>query len=96
MELTDHVSVQLPGTIHTAVEEINRIGEEQSTDAKGLAVQMDVRDEKGVEEAIGTTVDKFGSLDIVVNNASAINLTSTEKATIKSYDLLHTINARGS
>lgn len=57
---------------------------------------MDVRDEKGVEEAIGATVDKFGSLDIVVNNASAINTTPTEKATVKSYDLMHAINARGS
>lgn len=57
---------------------------------------MDIRDASAVENAIGATVDKFGSLDIVVNNASAINLTPTLHATPKSYDLMHGINARGS
>lgn len=94
--LTDHSlrPVQLPGTIHTAVEEIERIGQEEQTDARGLAIQMDVRDAAAVDDAIGATVDKFGGLDIVVNNASAINLTPTERATVKSYDLMHAINAR--
>ena len=61
---------KLPGTIHSTVEEINRIGEESQSGAKGLAIQLDVRDEKAVEDAIEQTVGKFGGLDYAVNNVS--------------------------
>ncbi|KDN40704.1 NAD(P)-binding protein [Tilletiaria anomala UBC 951] len=86
---------KLPGTIHTAVGEVNAIGEQNGTGARGFAVQLDVRDAGAVENAVESTVDKFGGLDIVVNNASAINLTSTVNATVKSYDLMNGINSRG-
>lgn len=59
---------QLPGTIHTAVEDVNRIGDETGSGAKGLAIQLDVRDAKAVEDAIEQTVGKFGHLDYAVNN----------------------------
>lgn len=63
---------KLPGTIHTAVEEINRIGDETGSGAKGHAIQLDVRDEKAVEDAIEQTVGKFGGLDYAVNNVSIL------------------------
>lgn len=61
---------KLAGTIHSAVEEIDRIGEESGNGAKGLAIQLDVRDEKAVEEAVQRTVGRFGGLDYAVNNVS--------------------------
>jgi citronellol/citronellal dehydrogenase len=61
---------KLPGTIHTAVEEINEIGERTGSGSKGLAIKLDIRDADRVEEAIESTVQKFGGLDIVVNNVS--------------------------
>ena len=80
---------KLPGTIYTAVEEIEKAG------GKGLAIQCDIRDEKSVQEAVDKTVATFGGIDIVVNNASAISLTSTEETPMKKYDLMHAINGRG-
>ncbi len=66
--------LQLPGTIHTAVEEINEIGERNGTGAKGFAIQLDVRDADAVENAINSTADRFGGLDIVVNNVRTADL----------------------
>ncbi|CAO1626992.1 unnamed protein product [Sympodiomycopsis kandeliae] len=86
---------KLPGTIHTAVEEINRIGEETGSGSKGHAIQLDVRDERAVEDAIEQTVGKFGGLDYAVNNASAISLKPTVQSTPKQLDLMLNINARG-
>lgn len=80
---------KLAGTIHTAVEEINAAG------GKGLAVQCDIREEDQVQAAVDKTVEAFGGIDILVNNASAIHLTPTLKTDMKRYDLMNGINARG-
>ncbi len=80
---------KLPGTIFTAAEEIQAAG------GKALAIECDVRDEAQVAAAIERTVGTFGKLDILVNNASAIHLTGTEATPMKRYDLMHSINTRG-
>ncbi|KAF9961216.1 hypothetical protein BGZ70_008343 [Mortierella alpina] len=79
----------LPGTIYTAAEEIEKAG------GKALPIVCDIRDEEQVQNAINQTVDKFGGIDILVNNASAISLTDTQATTVKKYDLMHQINGRG-
>lgn len=80
---------KLPGTIHTAAEEIEDAG------GKALAVKTDIRDEDQVKAAIQQTVDHFGGLDILVNNASAIFLAGTLQIPMKRYDLMHSVNVRG-
>ncbi len=80
---------KLPGTIHSAAEEIERAG------GHALAVAMDVRDEAQVESAVQRAVDRFGHLDVVVNNASAISLTGTVETPMKRFDLMHQVNVRG-
>ncbi|XP_015781438.1 hydroxysteroid dehydrogenase-like protein 2 [Tetranychus urticae] len=80
---------KLPGTIYTAAKEVEEAG------GKCLPLQVDIRYEDQVKDAIEKTVAKFGGLDIVINNASAINLTSTEAVDMKRYDLMHNINTRG-
>ncbi|XP_055524677.1 hydroxysteroid dehydrogenase-like protein 2 isoform X2 [Wyeomyia smithii] len=80
---------KLPGTIYTAAAEIEAAG------GKALPCIVDVRDEDAVRAAIKSAVDKFGGIDIVVNNASAISLTPTEQTDMKRYDLMHNINTRG-
>jgi citronellol/citronellal dehydrogenase len=79
----------LPGTIHTAVEEINAAG------GRGLAIRLDVRDEDSVTRAVEETVNHFGILDILVNNASAIMLSGTLDLPVKRYDLMFNTNTRG-
>jgi citronellol/citronellal dehydrogenase len=86
---TDEPHPKLPGTIHTAAEEIQEAGGE------ALPIVGDIRDEEAVEQAVGQAIEEFGGIDIVVNNASAINLMGTEELEIKSYDLMQTINVRG-
>jgi citronellol/citronellal dehydrogenase len=80
---------KLPGTIHTAA------GEIEATGGRALPVGMDVRDEAQVEAAIAAAVERFGGLDIVVNNASAISLTGTLQTPMKRFDLMHAVNVRG-
>jgi citronellol/citronellal dehydrogenase len=80
---------KLTGTIYTAAEEIERAG------GKALPLAVDVRDESLVREAIARTAQTFGGLDIVVNNASAIQLTPVVDTDMKRFDLMHQINARG-
>ena len=80
---------KLPGTIYTAADEIVAAGGE------ALPVILDVRDETNVREAVEQTVAHFGGIDICVNNASAISLTSTPDTDMKRYDLMHQINGRG-
>ncbi len=80
---------KLPGTIHTAAEEIREAG------GDALAVAMDVRDEAQVATAIAQAVDRFGGIDILVNNASAISLTPTLETPLKRFDLMHQVNTRG-
>ncbi len=80
---------KLEGTIHTSVEKIEQAG------GKGLACQVDVRDEELVQNAISETVETFGGIDILINNASAISLTLTLQTEMKRYDLMHHVNTRG-
>ncbi len=80
---------KLPGTIHTAVAEIEQAG------GKGLGVQCDIRDEAQVVAAVEKAVATFGGIDILVNNASAIQLTGTLACDMKRYDLMNGVNARG-
>ena len=80
---------KLPGTIYTAAEEIEAAG------GKALPCIVDVRDETSVEKCVEDTVRKFGGIDILVNNASAISLTGTLETPMKRYDLMHQINTRG-
>ncbi|XP_017052685.1 hydroxysteroid dehydrogenase-like protein 2 [Drosophila ficusphila] len=80
---------KLPGTIYTAAEEIEKAG------GKAHPCVVDVRDEQQVRSAVEAAVAKFGGIDIVVNNASAISLTNTPNTDMKRYDLMHNINTRG-
>jgi citronellol/citronellal dehydrogenase len=80
---------KLPGTIYSSAEEIEKAG------GKALPILCDIRDEQQVNEAVQKTVDTFGGIDILVNNASAISLTGTLQTDMKRYDLMNGINARG-
>jgi citronellol/citronellal dehydrogenase len=80
---------KLPGTIHSAAEEIEAAG------GKALPVVCDIREEEQVQQAVRQAVEKFGGIDILVNNASAINLTGTLETPIKRFDLMWGVNARG-
>ncbi|KAJ1894520.1 hypothetical protein LPJ71_006950 [Coemansia sp. S17] len=80
---------KLPGTIFSAAKEIEVAG------GKALPIQCDIREEEQVRKAIDLTVKTFGKIDIVVNNASAISLGGTESTDVKRYDLMHSINGRG-
>lgn len=80
---------RLQGTIYTAAEEVEAAG------GKALPCVVDIRDEMLVQNAIDQAVETFGGIDILVNNASAINLTTTEALQMKRYDLMHSINVRG-
>jgi citronellol/citronellal dehydrogenase len=80
---------KLPGTIHDAAAEIERAG------GKALAVKCDVRDEAEIAAAVAAAVERFGGLDVLVNNASAIHLAGTVETPMKRYDLMHQVNARG-
>jgi citronellol/citronellal dehydrogenase len=86
---TDSPNPKLPGTIHSAVEEIEAAG------GKGLGVVCDIRDEAQVEAAVSAAVERFGGIDICINNASAIALTGTLQTEMKRYDLMNGVNARG-
>jgi citronellol/citronellal dehydrogenase len=81
---------KLEGTIHTAAEEISKAGA-----GKVLPIQGDIRYEDSIEQIVKTTIDQFGGIDILINNASAITLTSTEQTEPKRWDLMHDINVRG-
>ena len=80
---------KLEGTVYTAAEEIEKAG------GKALPLVCDIRDEEQLAEAVGKTVHAFGGIDICVNNASAISLTSTLDTDMKRYDLMNQINTRG-
>ncbi len=80
---------KLPGTIYTAAEDVERAG------GKALALPVDIRDEAQVDAAIAAAVARFGGIDILVNNASAISLTSTPDTPMKRFDLMHQVNTRG-
>jgi citronellol/citronellal dehydrogenase len=86
---TDEPDPRLPGTIHTAAEEIEAAG------GRALPIVGDIRDDATVAAAVQKTVDTFGGIDIVVNNASAITLQNIGALPAKRYDLMLDINARG-
>jgi citronellol/citronellal dehydrogenase len=80
---------KLKGTIHDTAKDVEAAG------GKALAIQLDIRDEAAVEKAVRQTVETFGGVDVLVNNASAISITGTMATSPKRYDLMHQINARG-
>ena len=81
---------RLPGTIHSAAAEVEAAG------GRALALQCDIREEEQVRAAVAATVDAFGGIDILVNNASAIWLRGTLDTPMKRFDLMQQVNARGS
>jgi citronellol/citronellal dehydrogenase len=86
---TDEPDPRLPGTIHSAAAEIEAAG------GQALPIRGDIRDDETVAKAVGQTVERFGGIDIVVNNASAITLQNVGELPAKRYDLMLDINARG-
>jgi citronellol/citronellal dehydrogenase len=80
---------KLPGTIHSAAEAIEQAG------GKALPVMCDIRDEAAVQAAVAAGVARFGGIDILVNNASAISLTGTLATPMKRFDLMFGVNVRG-
>ena len=86
---TTKATPKLPGTIYSAAEEVQAAG------GQALPLAVDIRDEDAVLAAVVQAVQKFGGIDMLVNNASAIGLTDTEHTPMKRYDLMNGINARG-
>lgn len=86
---TADTNPKLPGTIFSAAKDIEAAG------GKALPLQVDIRFEEQVQEAVEKTVATFGGIDILINNASAISLTPTLHTDMKRYDLMHGINTRG-
>jgi len=86
---SDKPHPKLPGTIHTAAAEIEAAG------GKALAMQVDIRDENMVADAVKRCAEHFGGIDILVNNASAISLTGTLQTPMKRFDLMFGVNVRG-
>ena len=86
---TDKPHPKLPGTIHTAAEEIEKAG------GRALPLMCDIRDDDAVAAVVEQGAETFGGIDIVVNNASAIALLDTSTVTMKQFDLMHQVNTRG-
>ena len=86
---TAEVNPKLPGTIYSAAEEIKAAG------GTALPIQCDLRDENAIEAAVAQAAGEFGGIDILINNASAINLTKTEATPAKRFDLMFDVNVRG-
>jgi citronellol/citronellal dehydrogenase len=86
---TEKPHPKLPGTIYTAADQVERAG------GKALPLVLDVRDEAMTKAALAQAANRFGGIDIVVNNASAIALTPVGDTDMKRFDLMHQINARG-
>ncbi len=86
---TNEPNPKLPGTIHTAASEITAAG------GKALAIQCDLRDENQISAAVDQAAKEFGGIDILINNASAINLTPTLQTPAKRFDLMFDVNVRG-
>ncbi len=86
---TSEPNPKLPGTIYSAAEEIRAAG------GTALAIQCDLRDEEQISSSINQAAEAFGGIDILINNASAINLTPTEATPAKRFDLMFDVNVRG-
>ena len=80
---------KLPGTVYSSVEDIESVG------GQGLACVADVRFEDQIQTAVNATIKKFGGIDILINDASAINLTPTLETSMKRFDLMFSVNVRG-
>ena len=80
---------KLGGTIFSAAEEVEAAG------GRALAVQVDIRNEEQIQSAIQQAIERFGGIDVLINNASAIQLTNTEQTETKRFDLMHSVNVRG-
>ena len=80
---------RLPGTLASVAAEIEALG------VKALPIQLDVRDAVGVDAALAACAEHFGGVDLVVNNASAIQLTNAQSTPMKRFDLMHQVNVRG-
>jgi len=80
---------RLPGTVHTAVAQVEEAG------GQAVAVVGDVRNDDDVQRAVDVAVERFGGVDVVLNNASALDLRPTREIAMKTYDLMQDINARG-
>lgn len=87
---TNRPHPKLPGTIHTAAEQIVAAG------GQALPLVVDIRDEQQLQAAVSQTVERFGGLDILINNASAIYLAGIEETPTKRFDLMQQVNVRGS
>jgi len=81
---------KLPGTIYTAADEINQMGK-----GKAIPIVLDIRDEEAIKQAVEQACDQTSGIDVVINNASAINLENTENTPSKKFDLMFSINVRG-
>ncbi len=86
---TADTNPKLPGTIYSAAEEIEKAG------GKALPIVCDIRSESDVQAAVATAAERFGGIDICVNNASAISLTDTATTEMKRFDLMYQVNTRG-
>jgi len=86
---TTEPNPKLPGTLYSAAEAIEAAG------GQALPVQTDIRDENAVAAAVAQAVQRFGGIDILINNASAISLTSTDATPMKRFDLMFGVNVRG-
>lgn len=86
---TDQPHPKLEGTVHTAATQIEAAG------GRALAIVGDVRSDEDIERAVNQAVSTFGGIDVVVNNASAVDLSRTRELAAKKYDLMHDINVRG-
>jgi citronellol/citronellal dehydrogenase len=86
---TDTPNPKLPGTVHDAAEELRGLG------AEVLPIVGDIRDEQRVGEAVAETVERFGGIDLCVNNASALNLGDVATLPVKRFDLIQSVNVRG-
>jgi citronellol/citronellal dehydrogenase len=86
---SDKPHPSLPGTIFSAAEDIEKAG------GRALPIKLDVRDDEAVQEAVDKAASHFDGLDILINNASAISLTRTLDTPMRSFDLMHSVNVRG-
>ncbi|MEN0137494.1 MAG: NAD(P)-dependent oxidoreductase [Rhodococcus sp. (in: high G+C Gram-positive bacteria)] len=86
---TDTPDPRLPGTIHTAVSELNELG------GRAVAVVGDVRNDSDIARAVDAARDNFGGIDIVVNNASVLDVSKTEDLALRRFDLMQQVNVRG-
>src|SRR5450631_1491840 len=86
---TDQENPRLPGTIYSAAKQIEAAG------GQCLPVKVDIREESQVVEAVAAARERFGSIDVLINNASAISLTGTAATPMKRFDLMFGVNVRG-